>query len=131
VSLQTPPPLAVPRTPPVTVESSIAATQVRLFVQNDCHEAVDVNYALKTPSFERNASSVLNILPGERKALKIGSYSDFDRRTQVFYTASSLKFTWQADQERTIDKSTRHYQEAVFVEISNKNRLLKLTCSSQ
>ncbi len=121
-----PPPATTPA--PVTVETVLSASTVRLFIQNDCHEEVGVMYALRTSSFERRNSFEMRLKSGERKAVSIGSHNEFDQSVELFFTASSLGFTWNGEQDMVIDGSTRRYRKGVLAEGPNNGRQLGLTC---
>ena len=119
-----------PITSKATVESAFAAEQVRLFVQNDCHETIDVTYALKTSGFERSFPFVMHLLPGERKAIAVGSYTEFDRNAEVFFTATSASFGWNGEQDITIDRATHPYKKGKLEVMPNQERLLGVTCTN-
>ena len=112
-----------------TVEDAIGQSQVGLFVQNDCHETIWVDYAVKTVSFERAGSAQMTILPGERKAVTLGSYTKFDRSAELFYAASSVQYVWKAESDSTIGGVSKKYRKANSTPINQSNRLFAITCN--
>lgn len=114
----------------MTVESAIEASEIGLFAQNDCHEQIWLDYAIKTVSFERAGAEPISLLPGERKAITLGSYSKFHNSAELYYDASSISYVWRADADSTIGGVAKKYRKAVTTPVNASTRLFTLTCTN-
>lgn len=118
------------RSSPMSVEDAITASEIGLFAQNDCHEQIWLDYAVKTSSFERAGTEQLSLLPGERKAITLGSYSKFHTSAELYYAASSLSYVWQAQTDSKIGGVAKKYRKAETTRLSASSRLFSLTCTN-
>jgi hypothetical protein len=114
----------------MTVEDAMSASEVGLFAQNDCHEQIWLDYAIKTSSFERAGAEQMTLLPGERKAITLGSYSKFHNSAELYYDASSISYVWRADADSTIGGVAKKYRKAVTTPLNASTRLFTLTCTN-
>lgn len=113
---------------PNTVEAATEAGVIRYHLENACDEAVEIEYALKTPSFERAPPFVIALAAGERSVVKLGSYSEFDRASILYILARSPSHQWSGNGPVTIDGKTRHFLQPTYVSFEDQNRLVRLTC---
>lgn len=104
------------------------ADMIRFHLENACDEAVEIEYALKTPSFERAPPFVIALAAGERSVVKLGSYSEFDRASILYILARSPSHQWSGNGPVTIDGKTRHFLQPTYVSVEDQDRLVRLTC---
>ena len=111
-----------------TVEAAINAGMIRFHVENGCQEAVEIEYALQTPNFQRASPFVIALDPGERKGVKLGPHSEFDRASILYIHAKSQGHEWGGAELITIDGKAQKFMEPSYATLPNQIRLVRLTC---
>lgn len=111
-----------------TVEAATNAGMIRFHVENGCQEAVEIEYALQTPNFQRASPFVIALDPGEQKGVNLGSHSEFDRASILYIHAKSQGHEWSGPELVTIDGKTQKFMVPSYATLPNRIRLIRLTC---
>ena len=114
-----------------TVEDAFDSASIRIYVENDCREPILVHYAIQTPGFARAGDDPLTILPGERQAATLGSYSEFDGASKFYFTARSEHFEWKENQTIIVGNSSRPYILGDLYRLAGNSRAVSISCPGE